>query len=260
MKLIRDVEGDVAATYAPQVEEAMPWTSANMVTAPGGVEWAAVAIAGVYENLWGRLLGDQPATEVSITYPAPGQEGIPATGWEASFGPGSHEGRGPATNRIAAVLTYARPYVPLAPGPGSVPQQLPAGSMVLTVAETGAVVPLQPGYPRSVPYGADAGEHMIALQPAADLSPCTTYRVAVTGALVDANLEPVVPTSWTFTTDGCPDPPPTTTTTTTTAASTTTTVPGTGTTATTLGVRPAGVVTPQGPPATPVRAAPTFAG
>lgn len=222
MKIIRDVEGALAPEHGPKVEAAMPWTSANFVTAPGGVDFGAVAIAALYENLWGRLLGDQPPTKVSITYPADGQRDIPSTGWVADFGPGSHPNRGNATNRIAAVLSYSRPYVADASDPTThIPQQLPDGAMTLTDTTTGLPVPLMGGYPRSVPYGADAGEHMIAIQPAGDLAVCTTYEVAVTGALVDADLEPVTPMSWRFTTDGCP-PPTSSTTTTSTSTSTST--------------------------------------
>ena len=234
MKIIRDVEGSLAPTYAPQVEAAMPWTSANMITAPGGVDFGAVAIAGLYDNLWGRLLGDQPATAVSITYPAPGQVDIPSTGWVADFGPGSHPNRGPATNRIAAVLTYSRPYVADASDTTThVPQQLPPGAMTLADTATGLAVPLMAGYPKSVPYTADPGEHMIAIQPAGDLAACATYEVAVTEALLDADLEPVTPTAWSFTTDGCPDVPPSSSTTTSTSTTSTSST-STSTTSTTV--------------------------
>lgn len=271
-KVIRDVEGALAPIHGPLVEAAMPWTSANYRTAPGGVEFGAVAIAALYENLWGRLLGDQPPTEVSITYPADGQTDIPATGWVANFGPGSHPNRGPATNRIAAVLTYSRPYVASAADPTShIPQQLPDGAMTLTDTSTGLPVPTMAGFPRSVPYGPDAGEHMIAIQPAGDLAACTTYEVAVTEALLDADLEPVTPMTWRFTTDGeCPEPTTTTTSTTTPDSTTTTTVassPSTATTAppsSTIATPAPSTTTPPSPaaasPATAVRATPRLTG
>ena len=41
---------------------------------------------------------------------------------------------------------------------GGLPQQLSDGAMTLTDTTTGLPVPLMGGYPRSVPYGADAGE------------------------------------------------------------------------------------------------------
>ena len=268
-KIIRDAEGALAPIHGPLVEASMPWTSDNYITAPGGVDFAAVAIAALYENLWGQLLGDQPATKVSITYPADGQTDIPSTGWVANFGPGSHPDRGPATNRIAAVLSYSRPYVANAADTTThIPQQLPDGAMTLTDTETGLPVPLMGGYPKSVPYGADAGEHMIALQPAGDLAACTTYEVAVTEALLDADLEPVTPMTWRFTTDGdCPPPTTTSTTTSTTIPSSTTTstsiAPTTSTTAvdpttTTAAVRSATAAAAS--PAAAVRAAPRFTG
>jgi hypothetical protein len=54
------------------------------------------------------------------------------------------------------------------------------------------------GYPKIVPYTPDPGEHVIDIQPAADLRPCTWYRVAVTGRLLDARRQPVTPHSWEF--------------------------------------------------------------
>ena len=54
------------------------------------------------------------------------------------------------------------------------------------------------GWPRSVPYGADAGEHMIGIQPAGDLAPCTWYRAGVTANLVDARNQAVTPMTWDF--------------------------------------------------------------
>jgi hypothetical protein len=267
MGSLRNIEGILTPQYADQVEAAMPWTSANFLTAPGGVEFGAAAIAALYENLWGKLLGDQPPTEVSITYPLDGQSGVPATGWVANFGPGSHPNRGPATNRIAAVLTYSRPYVEDASDPNThIPQELPAGSMALVDTTNGLPVPLMAGYPKSVPYGPDAGEHMIALQPAADLHACTTYLVRVTEALLDANLDPVRPTQWRFTTDGCPDLPPTTSTTSTTSTTDPVEPGAPSTTSTRVGLSAAPVAfdTPLGilpaRPARALRVAPAYTG
>lgn len=195
MDVVHDVEAQWAPTHIVDLHKAMPWTSHNMVTAPGGVEFAATAIAGEWNVMWGRLLGDQPATSVSITYPANGQNRVPATGWDRDMQPGSARGRGGARNRVTAVLTYARPYVGSA---GSSTSELPAGSMTLVERDSGDAVPIRSGWPRSVPYGADSGEHMVGIQPAGDLKPCTWYTAGVTADLVDARNLPVTPMTWDF--------------------------------------------------------------
>jgi hypothetical protein len=210
--LVHEAESQWAAQHLQGVLEAMPWMSSNLVTAPGGVQYAATAIAGQWEALWAQLLGDPVPTEVSITYPADGQRGIPASGWVRTYLPGSSPGRGGARTRIAASLTYSLPYrVPGGPG---VVDQLPAGAMTLTERDSGTVLPSLSGFPRAVPYGADSGEHTIAFQPGVELQPCTWYRVDVTTSLLDARRKPVVPHSWEFRTGldaagtACPDDPP----------------------------------------------------
>jgi hypothetical protein len=203
LPLLWDVEKGWADDNLGDVQAAMPWMSANLVTAPGGVDFAATAIAGAWDSLWGRLRGNQPPTKVSITYPAPGETGVPATGWDrASFQPGSSRGRGGARNRIAAVLTAARPYTG-ASGGIAVSDELPVDSMTITDVATGDPVPLKSGYPRSVPYGSSSGERMIDTQPAENLAACTWYRVdvSVTAPVSDARGEAVVPYSWQFQTE-----------------------------------------------------------
>lgn len=200
--------------HLPGVLREMPWMANNIVGAPGGVDYAATAIAAQWEHMWRQLLGEDAPTEVAVTYPFDRQRRVPPTGWERSFQPGSSPGRGGARTRISATLTYAVPYSPTNGGP-PVPAELPAGSMTLTEAATGDPVPLMAGYPRSVPYGPDAGEYTVDVQPAADLEACTWYRVRTTEALLDAGGEPVVPASWRFRTGAddpsrrCPGDPPT---------------------------------------------------
>ncbi|MBI2705510.1 MAG: Ig-like domain-containing protein [Actinobacteria bacterium] len=265
MGLIRTVEGNLAPTYAPQVKAAMPWTSANVVTAPGGVNFGAKAIAAEYEVLWGRLLGNQPPTSVANNYPANGATDVPATGWERTFGPGSYPDRGGARNRIFASLSYARPYIPTTGDQTTViSNELPAGAMTLTNEDTGAPVPVMAGYPKSVPYGSDAGEHSIDIQPASNLDPCTNYRVDVTASLLDARQLPVTPMQWSFRTDGCVQPSTTTSSapsTTSTAASSTTT-PGSSSPSSTAAVSPTNATTDPSQPvaAQPVTAVPRFTG
>jgi hypothetical protein len=70
--------------------------------------------------------------------------------------------------------------------------------MTLAERDSGATVPLMADYPKLVPYSPDSGEHVIDIQPAADLRPCTWYRVAVTDLLLDARHQPVTPYGWTF--------------------------------------------------------------
>ncbi|MCB0977645.1 MAG: carboxypeptidase regulatory-like domain-containing protein [Acidimicrobiales bacterium] len=201
-ELVWDAENSWVATYLADIEAAMPWMSANMVTAPGGVDFASTAIAGYWEYLWGRLTGDVPATRVSITYPAPGQTDIPATGWDrASFQPGSSRGRGGARTRVTAVLTSAMPYQHV--GGPAVTNEQPAGSMTIRDRQTGALVPLRSGYPRAVPYGADSGEHVIDVQPDTNLQPCRWYDVSlsVDAPLFDSRGLPVTPHEWAFRTE-----------------------------------------------------------
>lgn len=212
-ELVWDLERGWADLFLADIHTAMPWMSANMVTAPGGVEFASVAIAGYWTSLWGRILGDQPPTTVSATYPAAGQVDVPATGWERTFQPGSARGRGGARNRITAALSYSRPYRPGTGGP-PIPQQIPLATMTITERATGAFVPIMAGYPRSVPYTADPGEHLIDVQPANDLEPCTWYDVTVSlvEPLPDATGRPVTAHTWGFRTDdGAGSPCPTTT-------------------------------------------------
>src|SRR5690606_34524336 len=128
--VLYDIEATWAAQHAGGVMTNMPWLSAHMVTAPGGVHYAARSIAGQWETLWARMLGQPHRTRVSNTYPADGQTGIPASGWVRTYLPGSHRDRGGARTRIAASLTDSLPYrVPGGPG---VSTQLPPGAMILS--------------------------------------------------------------------------------------------------------------------------------
>ncbi len=193
-----DAETQFAAQHLAGIQAAMPWMSANLVTAPGGVDFAATAIAGYWESMWGRLQGAQPTTRVSITYPAPNQDDIPSNGWVRSYQPGSSRGRGGAATRITAVLTYSRPYAP--PGGSGVPATMAPGTMTITDVATGDLLPILSGFPRSVPYGGDAGQHLIDVQPANDLQPCSWYEVSVgiTTPVLDARGAAVAPHTWRF--------------------------------------------------------------
>ena len=202
MSAVWDLETQWAIDHLAGVQAAMPWMSANMVTAPGGVNFAARAIAGYWGSMWGRLNGAQPPTTVSVTYPATGQVDVPSSGWVRSYQPGSSRGRGGAQTRITAVLTHSRPYAPATGGPG-VPAQMAPGTMTITDVASGEVLPVLAGFPRSVPYGGDAGQHLIDVHPARDLDRCSWYEVGVgvTAAVTDARGQAVTPYRWRFRTE-----------------------------------------------------------
>jgi len=263
----QDVEQGWVPKHLPGVLRNMPWMAQNLVDGPGGVRYAATAIAAQWDHQWDRLLGRAGATTVSAHHPASEERAVPATGWvRDSYLPGSTPGRGGAKTRIALSLTDALPFG-RAGGPAE-STRLPDGSIVLTVDGSSDPLPLLDGYPKAVPYGAGRGTHTAAIQPAVDLEACTWYRVSTTEALVDADGRPVTPTSWRFRTgtaagERCADdpaPPPTT------GLPTTTTVPTSATTdpaaTSTTGGSGAGSggTTPAAPGARPVRAAATYTG
>src|SRR6185503_9946479 len=107
--------------------------------------------------------------------------------------------------RIAAALSSALPYHPLA-NFGSIPSELPVDALRLRDLETGLLVARKGSYPRIVPYNPEAGEHVIAFQPAGDLEPCRWYEAETTDVLVDARQQPVAPAAWRFRTSGCDRP------------------------------------------------------
>jgi hypothetical protein len=83
------------------------------------------------------------------------------------------------------------------------PSELPEAALRLRDLETGQLVAPAVGYPRIVPYNPEAGEHVVAIQPANDLAPCRWYQVETTDALIDARERPVTPAAWRFQTSGC---------------------------------------------------------
>src|SRR5690606_33354481 len=176
-ELVWDLESLWAVDHLAPIQAAMPWMSANLISAPGGVDFGAAAIAGYWRSVWAHLLGEEHITEVSVTHPAPGQPDVPAPGWRRHYQAGSPRTAGGAPARITAVLTDGLPY--RAPGGPGVSNQLPAGTLTVTDESTGQQLPVLSGYPRIVPYGADPGEHLVDVQPAVDLRPCHWYRVDV---------------------------------------------------------------------------------
>jgi hypothetical protein len=205
---VRALEIAGAPAYRDAVHTHMPWTAANMDSAPGGVRFAARAIAAVYETLWEQLQGRSPVTRVTVTAPADGELDVPARGWVRTYRPGAVPDGGGARNRIVAALSSGLPYVHASSPPGtSIDPRLPTGSAVLAERDSGRVVPQQDGFPRIMPYDPNNGEHLVAVQPAGDLSACTWYQVSTTDRLRDADDRPVADARWSFRTDGCaPEP------------------------------------------------------
>lgn len=201
----RGVEATWARLHIDRLERAMPWTSAHLLSSAGGVDFGARAVAGYFETIWGELLGSPLQTRVTATAPADGQENVPATGWTGSYSPGSNAGNKGGLTRIAAALSRALPFHAQA-GQGGQPNELPLAALRLRDLETGLLVTPAAGYPRIVPYNSEAGEHVIAFQPAGDLEPCRLYEAETTDALVDSRGQAVTPATWRFETSGCQRP------------------------------------------------------
>lgn len=95
ISVARIADRTFAARHHDQITANMPWTSSHIVTAPGGIRFAARAIAAAWDDLWLRMLGTPTPATVGTTYPAAGQVEVPATGWDrAAFLPGSRVGGG----------------------------------------------------------------------------------------------------------------------------------------------------------------------
>jgi hypothetical protein len=171
-------ERAVAAEEGPRVTEDMPWSSANFITAPGGVEWSAHAIAGYYEALWRKLTApDQAVPKVVSIYPVDGATGVPTQWQPAKTAPGPASGGGDL--RIWAALGHAVD-----------PASVTPDSFKLLDAD-GEPVPPRPGFPRPGPWGADGGTHSLLFYPDVDLEPCSAYTAVLTTGLKDLSGLPL---------------------------------------------------------------------
>lgn len=161
----------LAAEYA-RVKLTMPWSSANMFTAPGGVYFNAKAIAAYYDALWSTLQTGRPAPlRVGTVTPANGSVGVTTDFQPAQTAPGPRDGG--ASKRILATFSAAIRPETVTP------------ETFRLYDETGdAVVPMD-GWPRMGPYNPEAGEHTMMFYPAEDLAPCTTYTAEVTAGVRD---------------------------------------------------------------------------
>ena len=168
-----------------RVKLTMPWSSAHMFTAPGGVFFNGKAIAAYYEAIWHRLITGQPAPlRMANVTPANGQVGVPSDFQPAQVQAGPNGGG--STKRILATFNTAL-------DPATV-----SDSFRLYDEEGNRVAPMD-GFPRMGPYGPDAGEHTMLFYPAADLAPCSTYTAEVTTALADWDSQHLAkPLRWSF--------------------------------------------------------------
>ena len=161
----------LAEEYA-RVKLTMPWSSAHMFTAPGGVLFSARAIASYYESLWHTLLtGEHGPLEVANVTPAHGETGVETAFLPVQAAPGPREGG--ARKRILATFSAALDPATVTP------------ETVRLYDEDGdPVAPLE-GFPRMGPYGPGDGEHTLLFYPAQDLRPCERYTAEVTAGLRD---------------------------------------------------------------------------
>ena len=169
--LALSAEKGVSPAESRRLRRQMPWSSANFVEAPGGVEWSARAIARYYEALWQKLQGRDPDPEVAAVYPADGAKGVPVEWPAGKWSPGPHTGGG--ENRIIAVLSKA-----------VWPPSVTPESFYLE-EKGGRRVPLAAGFPRVGPYGATDGTHSLMIYPAGDLRSCRRYTAVLTTAVRD---------------------------------------------------------------------------
>jgi hypothetical protein len=160
----------LAEEYA-RVKLTMPWSSAHMFTAPGGVFFNGRAIAVYYDAIWHRLLtGAKPPLRVGNITPAHGETGVTTDFQPAQIQAGPTGGG--STKRILATFSTAL-------DPDTVDDAFHLYD------EDGEPVAPMSGFPRMGPYGPDAGEHTMLFYPAADLKPCTRYTAEVTTDLRD---------------------------------------------------------------------------
>ena len=185
------LERAVAPEEGPRIQDKdMPRSAAAFVTAPGGVDFSARAIAGYYDALWRKLVA--PATaipKVVATYPPDGARGVPVVWQPAKTAPGPATGGGEL--RVWAALGHA------------VAADSLTGETFAVFGPDGQRVDPLPGFPRLGPWG-PYGTHSMLWYPAGDLAPCTRYTAVVGTGIRDlAGRSLPAEKRWSFTTAGC---------------------------------------------------------
>jgi hypothetical protein len=155
-----------------RVKLTMPWSSAHMFTAPGGVYFNGRAIAVYYEEIWHQLLTGKPGPlRLGNVTPANGQTGVTTDFQPAQIQAGPRGGG--STKRVLATFSTALD-----------PMSVSADTFRLYDEQGERVAPMD-GFPRMGPYGPDAGEHTMLFYPAADLRPCERYTAEATTGIAD---------------------------------------------------------------------------
>lgn len=175
----------LAAEYE-RVKLTMPWSSAHLLSAPGGVFFNGRAIGVYYETLWRQLLTGRPGPlRVGVVAPVNGQTGVTTDFQPAQVQPGPRGGG--STKRVLATFSTALD-----------PASVNADTFRLYDDRGERVAPMD-GFPRMGPYGPDAGEHTMLFYPAEDLRPCTTYTAEATRGITDWYGRPLAtPVRWSF--------------------------------------------------------------
>ena len=164
----------------------MPWTTAHVTSSAGGVDFGARRDRRATTTGCGRACSAcRTARTVSAVAPAPGSAQRPGHRVDRRYAPGSNPGN-PAASPGSRPRSPRRCRSTRMAGGGPVPSELPADAFRLRVATTGALVPAKAGFPRIVPYNPEAGEHVVAFQPAADLRRARATAPRSPAALVDA--------------------------------------------------------------------------
>lgn len=170
-----------------RVKTTMPWSSANMFGAPGGVFFSGRAIAAYYESLWHRLATGTPAPlRVANVNPAHGATGV-TTDFQGRVQTSPGPNGGGAGKRIVAAFSSAIR-----------PETVTAETFRLYDEDGESVAPMT-GWPRMGPYGPEAGEHTLMFYPAQDLRPCTSYTAELTPGIRDWTGQKLdKPSRWSF--------------------------------------------------------------
>ena len=180
----RGVEASWVDAHTAALERAMPWTTAHVTSSAGGVDFGARRDRRVLRRPVGAAArrartgrGSAWSRRRPGSTPRPGDrmDRRLLARLERREPRRSHPDRGGAV--VGAAVQRDRPAADRC-RPSSPPTR--SGSASRPPARSCRRRPATRG---SCPYNPEAGEHVVAFQPAADLAPCTRYRAEITAAL-----------------------------------------------------------------------------